>query len=578
MATLKTISAALKLVDTKKENLKKAYDDLQSHSSILTSFSLSWPDLDSHFTSIQNSLTQRFHRLESLESQPMVPSTAPVEHSSSNPVSRNPTEPSSSSNPSKQIPKDPTLSSSLNPPTQTPKDPTLSFKSPTQPQSESVPNVVSGSVLPRPELKALCERRDGKGLRKYISEHMKERRDIQKEFPAAMQCVADPAAMILDAMDDFYGASEVRFKDFRVIRLDCIFLLEQLRGIAPHIGDEVKEKSKKLAEEWKEKAMMDGAIAIKALGLLHLVATYGLASEFSMDDLVEIAAIAANKNEFQELVRVIGFGDRIADIIQKLINRGKHVVAVGYIFENKLADKIPPVPILKAYVEESKNIAQKICQEGKNSLKSLREATNKEIQALQSVIKAIESHNLESVYPRASLEQRIEQLERQKADLDRPVANSAAKPHPQKQQQQQQKKRKQDQQQSGSKHPRTTAPVGPAAAQMNVCNANTTLPQYQQPHLLPAGLLQDHHSPYVSSQTMQYGMVGPTPTAASYMGPAVGAYDLAGAPVGFSGNTGLGGSHYYSSQPQVPSGYYNVSTAYGGYSLPPQCQPSYYPQ
>ncbi|XP_059435370.1 zinc finger BED domain-containing protein RICESLEEPER 2-like [Corylus avellana] len=65
METLETISAALECTDAKKEDLKKAFDELQSHSSVLASFSRS--DLDAHFTTLQNSLTERFHLLESLE-------------------------------------------------------------------------------------------------------------------------------------------------------------------------------------------------------------------------------------------------------------------------------------------------------------------------------------------------------------------------------------------------------------------------------------------------------------------------------------------------------------------------------
>ncbi|KAK3199896.1 hypothetical protein Dsin_023311 [Dipteronia sinensis] len=68
MATLETIVSAIKQIDTKKDDLRKAYDDLQSNSSILSSCSLSWSDLDAHFTQIQNSLTHRFHLLESLQS------------------------------------------------------------------------------------------------------------------------------------------------------------------------------------------------------------------------------------------------------------------------------------------------------------------------------------------------------------------------------------------------------------------------------------------------------------------------------------------------------------------------------
>lgn len=54
-----------------------------------------------------------------------------------------------------------------------------------------------------------------------------------------------------------------------------------------------------------------------------------------------------------------------AEIVQKLVEKGKHVLAVKYVFEFSLADKIPPVPILKAAVDESRKLARRRSEEGK---------------------------------------------------------------------------------------------------------------------------------------------------------------------------------------------------------------------
>ncbi|KAL8127376.1 FRIGIDA-like protein 2 [Apium graveolens] len=72
--TMKAISAAMKLIDVKKQNLKKAFEDLQSHSSSLSSFTLTWSHIDSHFTSLHSSLQHQFQFLQTLESQsPSIP-------------------------------------------------------------------------------------------------------------------------------------------------------------------------------------------------------------------------------------------------------------------------------------------------------------------------------------------------------------------------------------------------------------------------------------------------------------------------------------------------------------------------
>ena len=54
-----------------------------------------------------------------------------------------------------------------------------------------------------------------------------------------------------------------------------------------------------------------------------------------------------------------------ADIVQKLIDKDKHIVAVKYILEFNLADKIPPIPLLKACVDEAKKLNERLSQEGK---------------------------------------------------------------------------------------------------------------------------------------------------------------------------------------------------------------------
>lgn len=198
------------------------------------------------------------------------------------------------------------------------------------------------------------------------------------------------------------------------------------------------------------------------------------------------------------------------------------------------------------------------------------EITAREIHALKSVIKVIESYNLESEYPRASLEQRIEELKKHKAGVKNAAPAFAAK-HPQHQQQQ-----------SGMKRPRPSAPVGPAAVLNNVGSTSSTIHQYQQqPHFQSTGLLPEHLNPYMNSPAMPFGMMAPTPTPAptipSYRGPSTGPYGLDVVPVGPSGNSDQdgSGSHPNLSEPHVMSGYHDSVPAYGGYGLQYYYQTSY---
>ncbi|XP_054819489.1 FRIGIDA-like protein 1 [Prosopis cineraria] len=562
MATLNSISAALKLIDAKKENLKKAYDELQTQYSLLFSTSrLSWSDIDSHFTSIQNSLTQRFQHLESLETRQCDPqlglTTQSIPVSSSPLTNQNPKIEDCPS-----VPNDPPSSS--NP----------STKNVTDLIAEKT--VVLDAVAPRRELVAFCEKMDGKGLRKYVIEHFRRGSGLEDELPGALRCAPDPAAMVLDSLDGFCGANGMKNAEIRRIRTCCSLFLGKLRAISPKIEFNAREKARKLASEWKWKFMTDDrADATGASAYLHLVLTYGLVSEVSMDDLVEISAMAASNKEVPELCRIMGLVDKVPDLVQKLVGRGKYVLAVKYVMEFNLADKIPPVPILRACVNDSEKLAKRILEEGKPPA----EATSREIHKLRSVIKAIQSHKLESEYPISGLEQRIELLE--KEGKKRPAYALAAKPQPQSQQHQQQQqqqhqkkniKSQERKQHNGNKLPRVSVP----AVQQNAGSASSALHQYQLPFVHSTGLLTKHQDSCLSSQATPYSMVGPTPTISPYTGPSAGSYDFASVPMGSSGNPSQVGSHPYSSEPNFPSGYYDRITAYSG--LPHYYRSSYYPQ
>nr|DAD20280.1 TPA_asm: hypothetical protein HUJ06_021743 [Nelumbo nucifera] len=474
MSSTKAISASLKSVDAKKESLRKAFEDLQSHSSSLASFTLQWKDLEDHFDSIQKSLEHRFKELEAKEAQVSAKGSAP-----------------------KQSP--PEKDKSADKPS-----PHLPAKKPDEPERS-----------PRPELKSLCVSMDGMGLRSYIIEHRKELPFVKDELAGALRTASDPATLVLDAMQGFFPPNSKGDKDGELasIRRTCILLLEQSAAISPEIRPHVKEKAKNLAHEWKGKVSKGGENPLEALGFLQLLATYGLGSAFNADELLDLVATVARRRQAVDLCRAIGFSDKIPDFIEKLKNNGKHLEAVKFVFAFELVDKFPPVPLLKAHVKASKKVAQEIRKKGNDSIQAQNEASAKEIAALKAVIKYIEDHKLESEYPRESLDKRIEQMEKQKSDRKRPAATPAQKPQSQ-------------QQQTGNKRPRPAVPAPP-----RTLAAATSVPSIQQAQLQQPSLLQDRFTPYLSSTAGPYGLASPS-TVTPYMSSTGGLYGLAGGKVG----------------------------------------------
>nr|VDD19337.1 unnamed protein product [Brassica rapa] len=83
---------------------------------------------------------------------------------------------------------------------------------------------------------------------------------------------------------------------------------------------------------------------------------------------------------------------------------------------------------MKGYVKEAREAAERVCKEDKYSLKSQNEATDKEVSALRAVIKIIKDRGLEAEFSEERVEERVEELERQKAQRKRNVEPPQPKP------------------------------------------------------------------------------------------------------------------------------------------------------
>ncbi|XVE80485.1 hypothetical protein DITRI_Ditri14bG0143600 [Diplodiscus trichospermus] len=544
--SLKTIESTIGLIDVKKDELKKAFDDLQfqANSLRLSSFSISWSDVDSYFTTMQNLTAQRFHFLESNESSRRRVDTVAVSGSNrcathqlsskrghpsalepltgqdqvdsvtesvaNRPLNQfaslNGEQPSSSN--SARLQSDGStlapsnidsvatqkefcerrdgeglrmVTRSLNDPVDTvpiskisrcsthpllsgqgdpstpkpsigedqndlvidllanrPLNQVVSLNGEQPSSSNSVGLQFYGSAL---VLKELCERMDGKGLRRYISDRVKDLEAIQMELPGVLKSAPDPGAMILNAIEDFYIedllSKSPKTLEVRCLRNTSVFLLEKL---------------------------------METMAFLLLLATYGLGAEVDKEELVDYFVVSAGCRQTTMLCRSIGLGEKIHDLIQKLLDGGKQLLAVKFVFEFGLADKFPPVPLLEDYVKETRRAAAQVCRDGKHL-----------------------GHRREP-----------------------PATPTAAKPQQQEAIQQEKKKKKkkqakEKQQNSGNKHPKTTASVSNTVASWYLAGSSSVVPPVQQ-SLQPAGLLPDHSALYLSPQpTSSYGMVGSTP-------------------------------------------------------------------
>uniref|UniRef100_A0A1D1XYA1 FRIGIDA-like protein n=1 Tax=Anthurium amnicola TaxID=1678845 RepID=A0A1D1XYA1_9ARAE len=486
MTSTKSIAAAIKAIPAKKDDLKKAFEELQAHSSSLASFTLQWKDLEDHISSIERSIEGRFRDLESKEKERPAAAVSP-----------------------------PSVAA---------------------PAMEEEPE-----LDPRPELRSLCVKMDGKGLRMFINENRKDLMNLRKELNRAIRAASDPAKLILDAVEGFYPAkfkAEPPSEGDLANRRTCVLLLERIHVISPEIKPPVRERAKKLATEWKGKMSPDGGQNnVETLAFLQLLVSYGIMSEFEAGDLFDLLVPVAKRRQTVDLCKNLGLSDKMPDFIQKLSSRGKKLDAVKFVYAFELVDKFPPVPLLREHVNESKKIAQDVRKKGNNSAQSQNEATAKELAALRAVIKSVEEYKLESEYSPESLQKRVTQLEHQKAEKKRSAA-SAALTNP----------KGQARQQQANKRPRpsTTSATTAVAAHPTAPLSQTSLP------------LIDRAS-YMAS-TGPYGLTGN-----SYLYEHTGSAYTAN-PLGLGATRSPPRSLLYS-DPLAGSSLYDRSGAYGSYSL-----------
>lgn len=154
---------------------------------------------------------------------------------------------------------------------------------------------------------------DGLGLRNYVLDRPKERNTLKAELADALGHAPDAAAMVLGAMEGFYGGVRKGITSIAMKR-SCVVLLEGLRRWRRRVGGEivgeVREKARDLAAQWKGKASRSGGdYVVEGFGFFSLVAAYGVADGFDVGELVDLGVEVARYKEAAELFRMIGFRD-----------------------------------------------------------------------------------------------------------------------------------------------------------------------------------------------------------------------------------------------------------------------------
>ncbi|KAJ8561463.1 hypothetical protein K7X08_033940 [Anisodus acutangulus] len=306
-----------------------------------------------------------------------------------------------------------------------------------------------------PELVKLCQDMDSEGLHKFISDNLKNLAAVREDIPFALRAADDPASLVLDSLKGFYP-SEMSISDAKKdanllgLRRTCIMLMEclsillttlKIDSMSSIISENVKEHAKAIAKEWKPKLdeldiAGNNGNSLEAHVFLQLLATFDISSNFNQDDLFKLIPMVSRRRQAADLCRSLGLSDRMPGVIDVLVSKGRYIDAVNLAFAFELTEQFSPVSLLKSYLNEASKSSSPV-KSGNASPAVQNDVNEKELAALKSVIKCIEDHKIQEQYPVDSLQKRILQLEKAKADkkrateivkpqTKRPRANSVA--------------------------------------------------------------------------------------------------------------------------------------------------------
>lgn len=471
-------------LDSKKERLQKAFVDLDEHREALTKCTIQWKELEEHFASLEMNVQKKLEDLEERERAFEVKTKETQDILDKREQSIAAKEQASLARVQEQ--KDAALAAIFEERQKLKEDSCdgVEKKQPTDEdgKKQSDKEKANGRVNPdvpsaddraevnsnkeagtspksksdakaqaqvRSELKTLCESMDSKGLVKYIVEHRKDAAGLRSEVPSALNSAIDPSRLVLESLEGFYppelklpgNQGDKKESGLPAQRRACILLLESLVTVLadPVLGVEhlvvpsnIKEQAKMIADEWKSKIDLEGDAAngnsLEAQAFLQLLATFGVASEFNQDDLCKLVLAVARRRQTPELCRSLGLTSKMPDLVETLVNSGKQIEAVNFSFAFGLTEKFPPVPLLKEYLKDAKKASQASIKSGNNSTAAQNEANTKELSAYRAVIKCIEEHKLESQYSPDSLQKRVAQLEKAKADRKRSAGAVKSQP------------------------------------------------------------------------------------------------------------------------------------------------------
>ncbi|KAF0912792.1 hypothetical protein E2562_019017 [Oryza meyeriana var. granulata] len=290
-------------------------------------------------------------------------------------------------------------------------------------------------------LRSLCASMDSAGFFTFVVARRKEVDALRSELPDALKRCVDPARFVMDAVSEVFPVDKRAVRSPTDLAWACVLILEAVVpaladpdpkiGVArPMVPQAARDRARRMAREWKDaaerKGGVEGAKPPDAHAFLQHVATFAVAEKEDKELYRRIVVSFSWRRQMPRLALTLGLEDEMDDIIEELITKGQQLDAVNFACEAGLQEKFPPVPLLKAYLEDSNKISSNSDNLNTSTGQSGINANKKEQSALRAVIKCVEDRKLEAEFPLEDLRERLEELEKAKTEKKKAASSSSS--------------------------------------------------------------------------------------------------------------------------------------------------------
>lgn len=285
------------------------------------------------------------------------------------------------------------------------------------------------------ELLSLCKTMNSRGLRKYVLARLSETKTLREQVPMAMKSAPKPSKLVFECIGRFYlQGSKAYTKDSPMIparqasvQILEYYLLSGCVGSENGVEASLKKEVESAAVAWRKRLFIEGGMAkaseADARGLILFVAAFGIPFVFKDDDIFNLVRAGNVRGVSNALRQSQLLLKRVSAIADGMIKKGMVINAIDLAYTFGFEEKFSPQTALNSFLQKSEETWKKAKQDRRDIPSALKEAHEKQLAALKSVINCLSGHKIDFVklLPGWKLKDKIIYLEKEISDTNKKI-------------------------------------------------------------------------------------------------------------------------------------------------------------